>query len=321
MKRFLIKLFTFLFIPIIIIFFIELYLSLYPLTFQKQASYFKNNLNETGLLVLGSSHNHDAINPEYLNYIKAATLASGSQDLELDYLILKKYIKKLPQLNVVLLELSYHSLEHDIPDDFSQNNLYLRFYYINNFKRDVNLLDYSIFLSNPKQYIKLFNPFKKKNSINKYGIIKDESAFDANIMRFKNLNYNEDKIEATKTDYFITRHKYRSIVTYKKNKTYFDSLLQLCNNNNIMPIIVIPPVHKVYASEMIPEKLQLRDKYLDSIKKALDIQVWNFEKDKTFTVFEFKNDDHLNLKGSERFTKMIQDSLLHLSFKNQFKSN
>ena len=167
MKKFIGNILKFLLIPIFIFLVVEIYLGSYPLTFKKQASYFKDNLDNIDLLIMGSSHNHDAINPEFITANKAASLARGSQDIELDYLMLDKYIKDIPKLRYVFFELSYHSLEHDIPNTFHLNSLYLRYFNVNNFDREPRLIDRSIFFSAPKTYIKLLNPFHDRIEVNK----------------------------------------------------------------------------------------------------------------------------------------------------------
>jgi len=306
MRRFL-KNVLFFVIPFLLLFIgVEVYLEQYPSTFQLKVKYINSNKNIIEILILGSSHNQNAINPEYLSNFKSANLAFGSQDLQLDNKLLEKYISQLPHLKYVILELSYYTLEYKNDNNYERNNLYLRFYHINNFGRKTNILDYSIFLSNPK-----LNLFIKKTAVNKYGFATELSKFEKEFNRFKNLNYDENLIKKDTDNIIITRHKYENIIAYNENIKIFENMIKLCIRNNVKPIILIPPVYISYYEEMLPKKKQRRDdfaKYI--IEKYSSVILFNFEYSNNFLVTEFKNEDHLNPAGAEKFTKII-DNLLN----------
>ena len=198
MKKFIFRLIKFCLLPIILIgsFFIyaEFTLYYYPSTFQLKAKYFKNHKDDSNVLILGSSHNQTAINPEYLISFNCSNLAFGGQDIRIDSTLFSKVVKQLPELKFVVFELSYHTLEHRSNQNYHRNSLYLQFYDINLFGRKTNIKDYSIYLSNPKLYNRFLNPLTKKTPVNEYGFATELSSFDSNLHRFKNLNYNEKLI-------------------------------------------------------------------------------------------------------------------------------
>ncbi len=76
---------------------------------------FKENQNEIEVLFFGSSHTEQSVNPQYINK-KAFNLSYGSQDLYYAYAILKKYINYMPNLETIVLELSFFSFGYDEED-------------------------------------------------------------------------------------------------------------------------------------------------------------------------------------------------------------
>lgn len=311
MKNFIFNTLAF-FIPIILlILLIEIYLANYSSTFQQKSNYFNENKNEIELLILGSSHNQTALNPAHISKKKAANLAFGGQGLELDYLLLKKNILETQKLNIIVLELSYHSLEHSNPPNYHRNNLYKRFYNINNFNRPTTLMDNSIFFSNPLLYLGYLNPFVEKEIMNKYGFVTKNNSKDDNSNRFKNLNYNTKIIDNDSNNIFITRSKTEDLKAYNHNIKIFSKMVDLSYEYKKEIIIISPPVYNSYYKNMLKSKINRRKKFIENLqKKHPKIIFLNFENEESFNVFDFKNEDHLNPKGAEKFTKMFNDNFL-----------
>lgn len=311
MKKFIIKSLLFISVLLFSFVFIEIYLQFFPSAFQLKANYLKNNKSKIEVLILGSSHNQTAINPEFIS-LTTANIAFSGQDVSLDNKLLKKEITSLPNLKFVLLELSYHTLEMKNNTDYERNPLYLRFYNINNFERGLHLKDYSIFLSDPKLYLKVLNPFFKMPLFNKYGFELKISKYEKSMNRFQNLNYDTSKIDKDYKNAFIERHKYQDLSAFNLNTILFNNLIELCLSKNIKPIIVIPPVYKNYFTQMIKEKKCRSDKFLlSTTKKHPDILVIDFENTEFFNVRDFMNEDHLNPEGAKKFSKIINSVILN----------
>ena len=315
MRKFLTKLSKF-FLPSLIVALIfvvsaEIKLNNYPSNFNIKAKYLQNNLDSIELLVLGTSHNANAINPELIKQFKVSNIAIGGQTLKIDSFLLNKFINKLPNLKVAVIELSYHSLEEKENLKYFRNSLYLRSYNINLFGRKPLLKDYSIFLSNPKYYTEFLNPFTKANySYNKYGFLTAFFVFNNTSHRFKNLNYNEKVILNDTNNYLITRHKYEDLKAFKKNKKRIKSMIELCIKNNIIPIIIKPPVFKSYSNGYIKSKDKRRKLFLDFLEQEYPtLKILDFEKTNILTIKDFRNDDHLNIQGGNKFSKLLNTEL------------
>jgi uncharacterized membrane protein YcaP (DUF421 family) len=68
MKRFLLSFLKFILPFLLMLVAIELYVLYFPSTFNKKATYLKNNITEITTIILGSSHNQNSLNPEYLHF-------------------------------------------------------------------------------------------------------------------------------------------------------------------------------------------------------------------------------------------------------------
>lgn|GEM_PF-7070047 len=60
-------------------------------------------------MILGNSHTEDAVSPAYFD-LKTYNIVSSSQTVIYDKYLIDKYIKELPKLKYVFLNVDYHSM-------------------------------------------------------------------------------------------------------------------------------------------------------------------------------------------------------------------
>jgi len=119
MTKFLINFTKFLIPFVILLIALELYVVYFPSTFNKKANYLQRHKDDIEVLVLGSSHNQNAINPEWMQFainpewmhLNCLNLANASQDIQLDEALFFRYATQLKKLKLVIFELDYFSLE------------------------------------------------------------------------------------------------------------------------------------------------------------------------------------------------------------------
>src|SRR5688572_26582080 len=114
MKRFILNLIKFC-LPFLIVVggfltYAEYTLQFYPSEFQLKAQYLKKDKDKINVLILGSSHNQNAINPEYVEDFNCSNLAFGGQDIRIDSALFNEVVDQLSGLKFVVFEISYHSL-------------------------------------------------------------------------------------------------------------------------------------------------------------------------------------------------------------------
>jgi hypothetical protein len=112
--------------------------------------------------------------------------------------------------------------------------------------------------------------------------------------------------DITEPNKVIKRHFYnykKEYVVSQLSINYLDSITNLCNKNSIQLVMVNTPVHATY-SEKIP--ITFRDKYNELKNKYRESGFKIFEDTiNKYSDTLFRNSDHLNIYGAEKFTKEL----------------
>jgi hypothetical protein len=286
----------------------EAYIQTKKNTFNQKAHFLFSNVDIEGV-VLGSSHAQAGINPRLLGP-KVANLAYGNQDIKLDLELLKKSITQCTNIKFLVFELAYHRLTKVNPDKYWRNALYQKYYKLEGLNGTSILSNYFLSSSN----LKFFKSYLLENLASKEShVVLNQFGFLENDVSgiFSDLLYDELKIERTAPK----RIKLAEWSSIKKenliqNTQYLEEIIAICSKNKIQLFLIAPPVYKTFRNEMLDEKIKLRAQFISNIKKSNpEIKWMNFEDSEYFTVRHFKNDDHLNYKGAEVFTKLLNDSL------------
>lgn len=309
MKRFLKRVIFFLLPLLMIAVLIESFILTYPSTFNKKADFINKN-KDIEVLILGSSHNEQAINPQYLS-LKTASLANGGQDLRLDEALFFRYVEELSQLKAVIVEVDYHTLEFSQPRDYFKLPWYYRYHNIELGEIEpINKL--LIYTSSPQ----FFNKLVKQNITSKGHKIKlNDWGFTIDGVRdeFKGLNYNEDTIVKLARKRTIKRHNKISIAYLNESKKRINRIINYCNNNDIQVILLSSPMYHTYLTIKRIEKENHRVEYIDSLLNVHKGLIYlGYENDPRFLVTDFRNEDHLNSKGAEKFSKIMDSILVRL---------
>lgn len=306
MKKFLTALLLF-FLPLVLLVIgIECYVLYYPNTFNRKAAYLKSNAAQIETLILGSSHNQNAINPEYLHR-PAINLANAGQDVQLDSAVFFKSVQDLPRLNTVILEFDYLTMEEKNDADYFKLPWYNRFYDVK--LGSVSLLHrLSVYSSSPAYFNKLIideiNPKRFKYNLNKAGFIINDFP---GIM--EELKYDSLALARTSNERLKDKHTRESIKDFRFNKAKFDAIVKYCGSRNIRVIIISTPMYSTYLNHEIPAKNHRREDYINQLQQLPFVTYFDFEKDSRFGVHDFKNDDHLNSNGAKKFSLLI-DSIV-----------
>ncbi|MBS2212132.1 hypothetical protein KEM09_12000 [Carboxylicivirga mesophila] len=265
-------------------------------TFYAKKEYIDYNKDSLEVLILGSSQTWRAINPKFIKS-KCAPLAHGGSALNIDYLLLRKYIKELPLLKVVLIETSYHTLENYCDSSWNKNHLFYIYYDINNYNSEPPMKDNLLITANFSQYFKKFwtnNIFPEFGKYNKYGFI--TSAID---------NLDVGKYDSL---FLAKRHCEENIVLFKKNARILDEMINICLQHDISVILFSPPKHFNYNKNNVLNKLKRRNATLKKYENVVGIHILNLENKYEDNIDIFYNEDHLNVYGAEKVSRIV-DSL------------
>ena len=152
--------------PILVLFFLNEYYCRTQTTFGIKRKYIENNINSIKVLILGSSHSQNGLNPEFIKY-KSSNLAFGGQEISIDYFLLDKYIDQMHNLKTVIFEVSPFRFYIDHNIDSWNGHIYSNLYNINyKITSSFSIKDFSLIISDPifftSSVIDYINPFAFK---------------------------------------------------------------------------------------------------------------------------------------------------------------
>lgn len=259
----------------------------------------RNKENVEGIIT-GISYAEKGIDEELLkkNFNK---MARHSQDLYYDYNLVKyaieKYKNQMVNLKYVLISLSYYSFQYDMSLSAMKGKVPV--YY--------KAIGKKHHLSDVEKYL--------TETMNSEYIVNE--VFNLDIYGYPKVKWKWNIISSDKSSNLINEEhgKKQAILDYnknypetvKENTQILKDYLQLLNENNIKPIIVICPVSIYYAKYV---SKQIREEFyniLNEMKKQYNFQFLDCFNDNLFNDEDYYDVSHLNEKGAKKFTNMLND--------------
>lgn len=308
MKRFLFHT-LFLAIPIVLLFLIsEFLIRNIPNDYSYKNNYLELNASGIETLFLGSSHAYYGIDPE--NFTGNSFNASHiSQSIDLDYMILHKFSKKLKNLKNLVVPVDYLTL-------FYRTSTGVESWRMKNYNLYYNL---STSL-NPKQNFEVLSiDFKKNtNRIIDY-FIKEQNPLTCSELGYGIITRKKEDLVKTGITaaqrHTITNRKY-----LKESIAYLDKIIAFSEENNITVLFYTSPAYSTYRENLDQEQLNITLLTMDSICNQHNNTFYlNLLSDTNFTVNDFRDADHLNISGSIKLTNIIDHQILN--FRHPRESN
>lgn len=299
------------FIPVVIFYVtLEVLALQIPFNYTYLSDYLNSEGKNIQVLTTGSSQMKCAVNPEYLD-VRAINFGSTSQHHNTDYNIITQTKDRLEKLETVVLELSYSHLE--LPHNsryFWKNNVYLKYYKVNNFGRRTYFKDKLIVLSRPdiysKSIIKYYTNPTAMPHFNRFGFETNQFAGS-----FERFNYENDKIPKESNELNTTEN----LDLFKKNTVFLYKMLDYFATKKLNVVLTSLPMHFYYLQDRNPNILRRRDSVLKLILiKYPNVRAFKKEDDSVhFRTRDYINHNHLNPRGAKKFT-----SQLNVFIKKQF---
>lgn len=257
---------------------------------------FLYNRMDTEVIATGISYMERAIDSNVL-LKKISNLARHSQDLYFDYNIVRyaveNYKQDLHNLKYVFIGLNYYSFEYDMSLSAMKGKVQL--YY--------ETVGKSHHLSNINEYMKVrrINETIAKN------------VFNLNIDGYPQINWfvtnNYDNMhiineELGKKQALLDGNKnYPETVT--ENIEIFNDYLTLLEENNIKPIVIVCPTSKYYSKNFSERLKKQFNNIIDATRKEHKFQFIDYFDNNQFEDDDFYDVSHLNQKGAEKFTEIL----------------
>lgn len=276
-----------------------------------------NVKKSTEVLFLGNSHANYSISPSNFKDFKVYNLANVNQLIYFDKRLAIKAINDgVSNLKYIFISVDYHSLILS-----SQGTRNVWSYYANGIKYKnqsytKEIISPFIWGYTPKVSVSLF----KKYIIRKirYG----NSALNFNVEEGVDITDYLDNgfvgFEGTDSLSFNAENYIQRADSFKEDTLKSErleiikdlcSFIVFCKSNDIEPILFSSPTYKDYNEYLDKNQIKRNLEDIDRICKIYNIQYWRFDEDNRFIKDDFYNQDHLNKKGAQKFSTILNNKL------------
>lgn len=300
MKQFIQKIILFFSPVVILLCLFEVFLRIIPNDYKYKKEQLLKDAQNIEVLVLGSSHAHYGINPDYLSF-RGFNLSNISQSLDLDYKLLETYGKDMKHLKVVVLPISYSSLFSSLEagNESWRIKNYVLYYHL--------ITSYSI-----KDNCELLNGTLTSNLYRLYHYITDRDKLITVSDKGFGLNYSSDvknNMEETGKSAAL-RHTHYDIKLFNFNSEIIQNIIKWCNERDIKLLFITLPAYYTYKNRLNNDQLEDTVDYMVHIERENEnVYYYNFLDDNDFVEDDFFDADHLNELGAMKFTKKVDSAI------------
>jgi hypothetical protein len=306
MRKFFIRLLIIL-IPFLVIFLVMEYKAgRMPNSYVQKKAALEKQAHEVNILVLGSSHAFDDINPGFFS-CRGYNLSNQSQSLFYDTRLCMKYLDRTDHLKGVIITISYFSLYYelkDIPEGW-RDYFYYRYFGIRFPGLD---------LSDPKafSYTALYTRdfisgmmLSKLNNIDEFGDIRSNG--------WKKVPAPSDSLlisDSTGHEHALFHKSLIRMKNLQPNAGYLRELLTELQKRNIRVCFVTTPVYHTYSKYLDPFILRANQNIINGLCREYNAEYHDYLKDPRFLKNDFSDNDHLNDSGAEKFSRILDQDII-----------
>jgi len=306
-KIFCIKVFLLL-LPFIMLFsWIEFKARDLPNSYALKKENFERLHDSVSILVLGSSHALKGINPDFFS-CTGFNFSNSSQSLSLDSWICLKYLPQLPELKAVVIDISCFSFYFDLKDSPEEwrNYFYYRYYGLPVPCRD--LPDLRSF-SRAALYTRGFLNdlvFNKLNVKEEFGDIQPNGW-----ERTPSGGGGSSSLSNSGGRKRVILHQ---SLRDEKNFPFIlhnlEELLSALEKRKIQVFFVSVPVYQTYSDFLDPANIRENHRILSHLCEMYPASYSDYTHDSRFHPEDFYDNDHLNSKGAEKFSRILDREIL-----------
>lgn len=276
-----------------------------------QYNNFMRNSKEYEGIITGISYIQKGINTDFLSK-NFFNFAGPSQDLFYDYEIMKfalNFMEVKKTIKYAIIGLCYYSFQYDLSQSIhsGRSNYY---YKITKKYHNYRLAEEG------KRFLKRFNEVSEKILISNHDkvfIENQEEQYQEIINNGKKVKFDSSMLCQTEIENYIdeVKRKFNKDypMTVEENKVILDKYLDLLYSCNIKPIIVVPPQTKLYRANISEH---IRDEFygiINEFQKKYEFQFIDYFYSDFFDDSDFYDVSHLNNKGSEKWTKLLNKDI------------
>jgi hypothetical protein len=317
MRRFVKNIILFVSPMLLIVISLDSFLKNQKTTYSFKYEGLKSNTDSIEVLVLGNSRSCYGINPSEFTS-KTYNLANVSQTLYFDKRLTLDLLDNMPKLKFVLISIDYHSLYTK-----SQTRSNTWSYLGNKIKfedTDYHLVDISPTIFGYNLLVTI--SFLKKYILHK---IQPQNGFflmdmEADVKKDNSINdgffYLEgtDEISFRDDKYITNRGQHFENLTNDTTQIRevivdLEDFISVLQSKGITPILITNPLHQTFFEKLNKDKLDKNKQLILNICSKHGLNYWDFSATGLFQTSDFKNPDHLNLFGANKFSIILNDSI------------
>lgn len=273
-----------------------------PFSLKISLDYYKRHAAEIQMFATGISYTGEALIQMPFKK-KLINLAYGSQDLYYDYKVAKQIVLcggGYSKLHYALIGLAPYSFLYDLSKGYLENFRLLRYL--------IALDDLHNFWMSKTGYASLFNknflsfqPPPTEIDVN----LRSPGNIPVQLMGYKERLASRERIEVwTRKNYPETR---------AENVKILDDYLTLCEENNIRPVMFLPPMTEGFIKYFHKQKLEefyyLVGQACKKHPSAVFIDGWKLQ---GLTDADFRDVDHVNIIGAAKFSTFLNSVIEQL---------
>lgn len=315
MKKYLVEIVFYFLLPVVLVAVVAEYsLRKIPNDYAFKNQWLTQNSSDVEVLTLGASSVLYDIDPQYFQR-KGFNAAHLSQSLKYDHFIFNKFIDRMPSLEYVIMGIDYWSPFSDIKESSEWWRIkYYNIYYGSKYYRWEGRYNYEL-------YFRDIATFKTAaNGLLTLLGMKNETRRTVNDMGYgphytldnRLTEWDNGEFEAFRHNVLISDAIQSSSID--QNKQYMEEIIRKGADRNVKVILVNVPLYQSYRDNQIREFVdQQKDFCHYFVEKYENVLFYDFSDDRRFTEDDFYDANHLNERGTKKFTLLLDSILIHSS--------
>ncbi|MDQ3815847.1 MAG: hypothetical protein M3347_18215 [Armatimonadota bacterium] len=280
-------------------------------TFKKQL--LESKSSDLQVLVLGSSHSYHGINPQRFSE-KAFNMAMLSQDYYYDCQLLSAYLDRMPNLKLVLIEVSYFRLYNRLVDS---PEYWRAFYY----KQFFNIPSNKLILNYDPRSFSLFALYGNRDSLHfalrRFKVKQVAPVNECGWVPYPNQYVQRHLTMAGSQARVALHHSGMKEENFAVVEPLLESMLAKLQARHIKCALITPPVTHFYSDRVKPEKYRTMQTTVQRLSRRYGASYFNYMYDRRFRESDFGDYDHLRAEGAAKFSAILKDEIVvpHLHIK------
>jgi hypothetical protein len=276
-----------------------------PTTYSDKHAKLIDKKSQIEILVLGSSHSNYGINPQFFGR-ESFNISNNNQGFFQDYQVVMRYLPECKNLKMVIIPISYFSLQYDL--GVSHESWRCPYY---SFYMGVHgaALESVFELNNYSALILWDGPFEvlrdvrkvKKMDINEYGYqypVKN------------NVSINDAISDSAGKQRVAVHYEMMNDKLLHYNIEILNKMAEELGKRKIKIVFVTTPVYRTYSKYISKNTYELMVTAIEDLSEQHSASYFNYFYDSRFELSDFMDNDHLNAEGAKKFSIILKNEII-----------